>query len=198
MNLFGRKLIADETTASRKQLFTWRLGEAMASAMLISQNQRQPDAATQFGQQALAYFEQSGSLGEKWPGRDFVVGKVYYRLGAIRAMDKSEHQKAIAWFDKAIPLLESPPPPSAESGRLGEMFVSMGVSYWETGKREEAVRLTQQGAQLMHAAVAQKALPQDAMGVPYGNLANMHAQLGNKLQSEEFARLAAKSDTVRK
>ncbi len=198
MNALGRALMADEPSSSRRQMLAWQLGEAMASAMLIAQNQSNPDAATQFGQQALAYFEQSGKVGESWPGRDQTVGKVYYRLGVVQAIDKEEHRKAVAWYDKAVPLLEASAPPSAagEGGRLGEMFVSMAVSYWESSKRDEAVRLTQQGAKLMEVAVADQAFSKDALAVPYGNLSSMHAKLGNSKQSKQFAEMAAKTGNL--
>lgn len=196
----GRKLVENETNAVRRQTLAWRLGEAMSSAMLIAQSQNQPDAGSQYGQQALAYFEQAGKTGENWPGREHVIGRVYYRLGAMQAVDQSEHKKAIAWYDKAVPLLEAPAPPDAvaDQGRVGEMFVSMGVSYWENGNREEAVRLTQQGAKLMESAVDDEQLPQTALLVPYGNLSSMHAGLGDSTQSKRFAEMAAKVETIRR
>jgi hypothetical protein len=139
-------------------------------------------------------------VGEDWPGRSTTIGKLYYRLGAIQAISQTEHSKALAWYEKAVPLLESPAPVSANAdpGRLGEMFVSIAVSYWESGNRDEALRLTQQGASLMEGAVAKNLLSQSALGVPYGNLSSMHAEMGNSGKSEQFATMAAKLDTVRR
>jgi tetratricopeptide (TPR) repeat protein len=196
----GRTLSAKDANASRQQLMSWNLGEAMTSAMLIAQSQGKADAATQFGQQALAHFEQSGKVGEAWPSRELIVGKTYYRLGVIQAVDMAEHSKAIAWYDKAAPLLEAPTRPSAaaDPGRLGEVFVSMAVSYWDTGSREEAIRLTQQGVKLMESAVSDNLLTESALAVPYGNLASMHAEIGNPEQSKQFAEMAARHETIRK
>ena len=147
MTKLGRELVEVESLTSRKQMISWCLGEAMANAMLIAQSQGKAESAAQFGQQALAYFEQAGKVGEAWPGRAVTVGKVYFRLGSIQAIDHTDHKKAITWYEKAVPLLEAPMQASANAdpGRMGEMFVSIAVSYWETGKRDEAIRLTQQG-----------------------------------------------------
>ena len=200
MTKLGRKLVKKELNTTRRQVLAWRLGEAMASAIVIAQAQGKPDAATQFGQQALAYFEQSGNIGEHWPARGQIVGKAYYQLGTVNAIDKSEHQKAIVWYNKAVPLLESSAAGSetVDSGRTGEMFVSMAVSYWEAGERKEAVRLTKQGAKLIEAAVADKRLPKAALAVPYGNLASMHAEMGDSNQSKQFTELADKADVVQR
>ena len=196
----GRELAEKESNAARRQILSWSLGEAMISAMLIAQSQGKIDAATQFGQQALTHFEQSGKIGEAWPSRELIVGKAYYRLGVIQAVDKAEHSKAIAWYDKAAPLLEAPVRPSAaaDPGRLGEIFVSMAVSYWDTGSRDEAIRLTQQGVKLMESAVSEDLLSESALAVPYGNLASMHAEMGNPEKSKQFAEMASRHETVRK
>jgi tetratricopeptide (TPR) repeat protein len=200
MNKLGAELLEAETIEARKQMIAWSLGEAMTNAMAVAQAQGNADAATQFGQQALLQFERSGRVGENWPGRSTTVGKLYYRLGAIQAISHTDHTKALAWYEKAVPLLESPAPASASAdpGRLGEMFVSIAVSHWEAGNREEAVRLTQEGASLMETAVAKNLLSQAALGVPYGNLASMHAEMGNANQSEQFASKAAKLETARR
>ena len=59
----------------------------------------------------------------------------------------------------------------------------MGVSYWETGQHKKAVELTERGLTLMEQAVQQGRLPKPTLGVPYGNLAWMHRQLGEKEQA---------------
>ena len=70
-------------------------------------------------------------------------------------MAKKDHKAAVGWFDKAVALLDATPSSEspAEVGRHGETFVSMGVSYWDTGQHDKAVKLTQQGLDLMKQAV---------------------------------------------
>lgn len=200
MTRLGRTLASEPLAPGQSEVMQWQLGEALSSAMAVCQQQEKFDAATQLGQQALACFKKAGKFGSRCPDSDFVVGQVFYRLGAIQAVHRSAHAKAVVWYDEAVPLLEKPTPPRArpELGRTGEMFVSMAVTYWEVDKREEAVRLTQQGANLMESAVKQYGFPQEAMSVPYGNLANMHAGMGHDGESKKFAEMAAKADTVRR
>ncbi len=94
------------------------------------------------------------------PSSAFLLGRLYFRLGTIHALGNHDHRTAVAWFDKAIPLLERPSPNelTADLGRHGETFVSMGVSYWEAGQREKAVALTEKGIKWMEQAVKQDTL----------------------------------------
>ena len=79
-----------------------------------------------------------------------------------------------------------------DASQFGDLFVSMGVSYWQVGKKEKAVELTQAGAELIQQAVQVGALELDALAVPYGNLASMHKQLGNGGRAEHFAQMMAR------
>jgi hypothetical protein len=72
----------------------------------------------------------------------------------------------------------------------GDALVSMGVSYWERGHRERALELTQRGADVLQAAVRTGALDQSTLAVAYGNLANMHRQLGHQNEATRFVEIA--------
>ena len=111
----------------------------------------------------------------------YVLGRAYFQVGVIHAMVDRDHTTAVLWFDRALPFLDRPLPPSAASriGRHGELLVSMGISYWKTGHHEEALRLTQRGADLMTKAVAMKLLDDKSLAVAYSNLASMHRQMGH-------------------
>jgi hypothetical protein len=100
----------------------------------------------------------------------------------------------VAWFDKAVPLLEKPIPPeaAADLGRHGETFVSMGVSYWETGNREKAVALTHEGIKLMEEAVNLGTLNPSALAIPYSNLAATQRQLGANEEAAKYSEMAAR------
>ena len=76
-------------------------------------------------------------------------------MGAIYANNRNDHRTAISWFEKAVPQLGKSPPPEAmpDLARLGDTFVSMGVSYWQAGYREKAIALTEHGADLIEEAV---------------------------------------------
>jgi len=122
------------------------------------------------------------------------LGRLYYRLGAIQAIQNADHRAAVAWFDKAVPLLDRPETEDAafDRGRHGEAFIGMGVSYWETGQRSKAVELTQRGIQWMEQAVRQGTLDQSALAIPYNNLAAMHRQLGSADKAKEFQEMAGR------
>ncbi len=127
------------------------------------------------------------------PDNRYLLGRLYFRLGAIHALGDKNHRLAVGWFDKALPLLEpTPAGQKIDLGRHGESLVTMGVSYWETGKREKAVDLSQQGVALMEQAVKQGTLPRAALRVPYSNLAAMHRQLGQTAEAAHYEQLAGK------
>ena len=82
----------------------------------------------------------------------------------------------------------------AHPARHGEAFVSMGVSYWEAGNRNEAMRLTEQGIKLMEQAIEAHLLNKTALAIPYSNLASMCREQGQEQQAKQFAILAARCE----
>jgi tetratricopeptide (TPR) repeat protein len=121
-------------------------------------------------------------------------------MGAVRASGEPDHRAAVAWFDKAVATLQQVVSQAApaEQGRLGETFVTMGVSYWETGQRERALQVTQQGVEMMEKAVIDGSLPKTILEVPYKNLATMHRQLGQEDKARRYAEKANfRADTIR-
>jgi hypothetical protein len=70
----------------------------------------------------------------------------------------------------------------------------MGISYWETGDQHFALQLTDAGTQHVKEAVRRKLMDENALSIPYGNLAFMHEALGDSNEAQSFARLASKFD----
>jgi tetratricopeptide (TPR) repeat protein len=175
----------------RASRLRWELGMALYDALQVYQMRGEHDKALQFGEQAIGYLEQAGN-GPASPTTSYLLGRLYFRLGAIHAVRDGNHRAAITWFDKAMPELSKPVPPGAfaEIGRHGETFVSMGVSYWETRQREKAVELTEHGLKLMQQAVEQGTLQASALTVPYSNLSSMHRQMGQEDRARQFEQLA--------
>ena len=188
----GRKLLEAEQDPVRKARVSWQLGLALADAATVEHVRRQHQLAVEHAKQAIDYLNAGQVTSLDWPLREFVVGKLLYRVGAIHAIAKNDHHEALSWYERAAPLLENPVPPCAlaDPGRHGEMFVSMAVSHWEVGNRSEAMRLTEQGLRLMEQGVAAGLLDRAALGVPYENLAGMHEALGDAERSKYFAGLA--------
>jgi len=189
----GKELIAATEDPVRKARLQWDLGMALYDALQTYQMRSDHDTALKYGEWAIEYLEQ-GEQEKQSPTTGYLLGRLYFRLGAIHAIRDDNHRAAITWFDKALPLLEKPLPNEAfaDQGRHGETFVSMGVSYWEAGQREKAVEVTGRGLEFMEQAVKQGTLDEKALTVPYTNLASMHRQLGRKDKAQQFEEMAAK------
>lgn len=120
-------------------------------------------------------------------------GCIEFQRGSVAAVFDQDHEAAIVHYAKALAQFETQRPPLAddELGIHGERFVSMGVSYWQTGKKQRAVELTKRGVALMERAVAHQLLDPSSLTVPYGNLSTMQRERGKEEESEEYARKAA-------
>ncbi len=189
----GKVLIDTCEEPGLKVRYQADLGMALYDALQVCQMRDEQDIALSYGEQAAEYLE-AAQAQQALPNGAYLLGRLYFRLGAIHAIGEQNHRAAITWFDKAVPLLSQPLPSEAtpDLGRHGETFVSMGVSYWETGQREKAVDLTQKGVALMEHAVAQGTLGEPALAIPYGNLAAMHRELGEPEAARRYQEMAAK------
>ena len=190
--------VADEMIAAagdspKKQQLQWDLGMALYDAVQICQMRSENDAALRYGQQAIEQLEQGIARNQDNRADLYLLGRLYFRLGAIYAVGKQDHRTAVTWFEKAVPVFDQSIAQldQKEFGRLGETLVSMGVSYWESGQREKAVKLTERGVDLMEKAVKGGGIQPSALEVPYSNLATMHRNLGDQEKAEMFLRRAS-------
>lgn len=191
----GQELIDaadDDLTRQRRQ---WELALAMYDALQIEHVRGKFDDALNHGREAAELFEASLAQREPKPGQDYMLGRLYFRLGSIEAIHHRDHPTAVTWFDKASPLIEQPIPDSSlgDLGRQGESLVSMAVSYWEVGRQDVAVRMTNDGVNLMVQAVNDGILEETALVVPYHNLSRMHRSLGDEESAQNFEQLASQS-----
>jgi len=189
----GQELIdAAEDTARKRQL-QWELGAALYDAVQVYQMRGEHAKALEYGEKAVASLEAGIDASRADSDAAYLLGRLYFRLGAIHAIGKGDHSTAVTWFDKAVPVLKQAAgeAKAADSARLGETFVSMGVSYWESNQRDLAVSLTKQGVELMQQAVKDGFLQSASLQVPYGNLATMNRQLGNTDEASKYLQQAA-------
>jgi len=196
----GKELVSSAASPSQKQDCQRELGLALYDAVQVCQMRDDRDAAQKYGKLATEALEATKPSKDR-PGDLYLLGRLYFRLGAIRASEKANHRGAVEWFDKALAPLQDAAAnvSSSERGRLGETFVSMGVSYWEVGQRDKAVRITQQGVEMMEKAFQQGSLAKTALDVAYNNLATMHRQLGQDDQARRYTEKAsAKSGTMQR
>jgi tetratricopeptide (TPR) repeat protein len=191
----GSRLITAAKDISQKQQIAWDLGIALYDALQIYQMRSENEKALKYGELAIGYIEQGGPQKQQTLAYSYLLGRVYFRLGSIHAVGQQQHRTAITWFDKAVPLLSKPLPEEAlrDLGRHGETFVSMAVSYWEVGQKEKALDLTTRGVALMEQAVKGGSADRSILAVPYGNLATMHQTMGQDVQAQRWAEMAAKS-----
>ena len=189
----GKALIAAANNPARQARLQWDLGMALYDTLQLCQMRGEQDEALKHGETAAEYLEK-GSQPPLSADNAYLLGRLYFRLGAIHAIRDKNHRLAVAWFDKALPLLEKPlPAQTADPGQYGESFVSMGVSYWETAQREKAIELTTHGVTLIEQAVGQGLTAKSALNVPYGNLAKMHRELGENDKANHFDQMATKN-----
>ena len=196
----GEELIAQTEDSVRKAQYQWDLGMALYDALQVYQMRDDHETALKCGERAIECLEQ-GKQQQSALGGEYLLGRLYFRLGAIYAIRDDNHRAAITWFDKAVPLLNRPIPKDARAdlGRHGETFVSMGVSYWKAGQRNTAIQLTETGIELMEQAVKQGLLAESALVISYDNLASMHRQHGEDDKADRLETVAdrAKDTTIR-
>jgi tetratricopeptide (TPR) repeat protein len=195
----GEQLIASASQLARKRQLQWDLGMALYDAVQTYQMRGEHDAALKHGERAIEYFEQGRSLNPDSLADAYLLGRLYFRLGAIHSIGNDNHRAAITWFEKAIPLFEqaSARMSPTEHGRLGETYVSMGVSYWSVGQQENALKYTEKGVTLIEKGVDSGAVAKAALEVPYSNLSTMHRELGHEQKAEEFLTLAGQQSDTR-
>lgn len=191
----GQHGLSTAEDAHLKDQIAWKLGTALYDALQVYQFRGENSKALQYGELARRTLEQCSSERQQTFAYNYLLGRVYFRLGAIHAVGREDHRTAITWYDKAIPLLSTPIPEEGftELARHGETFVSMAVSYWEAGQREKALDLSQRGLALMEQAVRNGTADRAVLTVPYGNLALMHQALGRNTEAQQFAEMAAQS-----
>jgi tetratricopeptide (TPR) repeat protein len=183
----GQELVGASVSPTQKRQLQWELGLALYDAVQIYQMRNQRELSLKHGERAIEYLEAARG-NRSAPTDAYLLGRLYFRLGSIHALGEHNHRAAITWFDKAVPVLQQAATEVApfELGRLGETFVSMGVSYWESGQRDNAVKLTQSGVELMEKAVAAGEYQKSALDIPYANLATMNRQLGRDAEAVKY------------
>jgi len=190
----GDVLISAASETARKAELQWQIATSLYDAMQIYQMRGNPDEALREGELAISYLEKSGRQ-NKSASAAYLLGRAYFRIGAIQANNRHDHRAAVEWFDKAIPLLGKSPPQEAmvDLARLGDSFVSMGVSYWTAGYRQKAVKLTEHGADLIEESIRRGAHDRSILAIPYSNLASMHREMGNTAGANHMQELAEKA-----
>lgn len=174
----GEQLIKQSVDPTVRQQLEWETGMAAFNAVQVYQARKDQESSLKYGELAAKHLE-AGRL-ESEPEQGYLLGRLHFRLGTIHALAQEDHEAAVVCYERASKLFEQPVPnqSSVEVGRQGEAYVSMGVSFWEVGRKEEAIEMTKQGVDLVKQAVTAGVMPESALVVPYENLANMQRYEG--------------------
>ena len=195
-----QSLFKSQLAGCSDKQFTARLqyqhAESLYNLARISRKQGQFDAALRYAVAARKLFYQNQNT-DTDSMAFYLQGCTNFLIGSMYAAFEEDHAKACGYYDSALKQLRGAVPVirGHEMGIHGERFVSMGVSYWEHERRDDAVSLTKEGAALMERAVSKKLITRSALVVPYGNLAEMNKTLGKDSESEDYARKAEAAGT---
>lgn len=170
----------------------WELGEAYQHALRIEHSRGDAEQALSYGTNAIDFLGQGGEPRVTSPAAERLVGQLYFYLGAVNAVHRQDHPEAVSWYDKGRDILLTAGDDSefVIPRRRGEELISMGVSYWTVGQKEQAIELTEKGAKLMEQAVAAGVMKRAELAVPYGNLATMHSRINDSQESAKYESLA--------
>ncbi|MBU6309020.1 MAG: tetratricopeptide repeat protein [Planctomycetes bacterium] len=182
----------------RRRQLDWDVGQALADALTAAQ--KRGDATDMLDNATLtaAYLERGSEHRELTAAERKSLGELNFRIGIMHSLQRGDHPTAVTWFDRTIPLWDDNDrfDREGELGRLGESYVSMAISYWQVGRREDAVTLSRRGVDLMVAAVDKSQLEERALAVAYGNLATMYAEQGDDQQSKNYAEMASRAEAT--
>ena len=170
------------------------LGTTLVDVVRIEHARGQATSARKFGGKAITLLEDAVKYRGESVEVNRALGEAYFRLGSIYAILLQDHTAAVPWYDKSRGMIKEQLYYSNAYARreVGEWFVSMGVSYWETRSRERAIEVTKRGIDFIQAAVVENTSSDSSLQIPYGNLAYMFRQIGNDDKSNEYTRLSAR------
>ncbi len=180
----------------RRRQLDWEVGQGLADALTAAQNRGDTTDALDNATLTAAYLERGGEQRELTAAERKQVGELMFRIGIMHSLQRGDHATAVTWFDRAVPLWEGNAvfDRDGETGRQGECYVSMAISYWQADRREDALALSQRGVELMVAAVDRRQLEERSLAVAYGNLSTMYAEEGDEERSRNYAEMAVRSE----
>ena len=174
-----------------RQAAEWELGRIYNHAVRLAHLRGQVDQGLKYGETAQLKLEEAAVGRQSSAHARNELGRLYFHLGVLHAVHKQDHEKAVEWYDRAHALLlPKAGQTTEEPGQLGEMLISMGVSYWQVDLKQKGLELTTQGAKFVKQAVDQGTLAPSSLTVPYSNLASMHEELGHPEKAKEISRTA--------
>ncbi len=181
----------------RRQL-DWEVGQGLADALTAAQARGDTTDALDNATLTAAYLERGGQQRQLTATERKQVGELMFRIGIMHSLQRGDHATAVTWFDRTVPLWEANDvfERDGETGRQGECYVSMAISYWQVDRREDAMALSQRGVELMVGAVDRQLLEERSLAVAYGNLSTMYAEEGDDERSRSYAEMAVRAEAA--
>ena len=169
----------------------------MCDCLRVSHWREETEQALSSGEASWEWLHREFNRPEATDADRLILGRMCFMTGSIQAIVNESHENAVGWFEKTETLLNgnSALAQGPDRSWAADCYVSMGVSYWQTGNKEKAVEVTQRGAAMLETLVREGEAEASRLSVPYANLAAMHGDLGNKEQADLFAH---KTKTVEK
>lgn len=194
----GKSLIAKTDDETTRQQIQWELAQAYFRGARLMRRQGKMEGVNKYYSKAYDIVKSQEESREATPQFNYFMGNVYFFAGSLYAVNQEDHTKALPIYDRALQYYARPLGPGmlAESGLHGERYVSMGVTYWQAGKRKQAIVLSEEGLKLMENASGRGALPRSELSVPYANLAHMKSEVGDKETAAKYLRVSAELETV--
>jgi tetratricopeptide (TPR) repeat protein len=194
-----RSEIGSEVTDPwRRRKVDWEVGRALLDALTAAQLRGDTTDMLDNATLTAAYLERGSQQRDLTPDERKEFGDLLFRIGILYSLQKGDHETAVTWFDKVLPMWERNESfvYRGEVGRLGEAYVSMAISYWQVDRRAEAVDLCSTGVDMMVTAVDAQEIEEQALAVGYGNLSTMYAEQGDAERSEMYAEMASRAEAT--
>ncbi len=174
--------------------YKWQLGLAYFHGSQIEHRRSEPESAIHLGELADEQLAELSLQRDEMPDTSYLMGRLYFQIGAVHAVHYDDHLTACQWYDEAIDRLLNPVPVTtvAVPQQHGDALVSMGVSYWSQDDRTRAIELTEAGVELIEAAVDAGLLEGETLMVSYNNLSAMHQAQGEQEPAARYEQLAKK------
>jgi tetratricopeptide (TPR) repeat protein len=192
----GERLAAAATDAEYQLSLKREFAKLLFDAARISLGNQDRDRARALAQRSAALCDEVLIQEELTPRQEAWIGRLQFYLGSTCAVQDENHREAVRWYERALPFLTRTAAtiPCRQLGEHGERLVSMGVSYWGAGARNEALRLTNEGLEAMLETHRAGQLERRALVVPYANLASMYKLVGKPAEARKMSVLAAKME----
>ncbi|MDP6442902.1 MAG: hypothetical protein QGG36_21980 [Pirellulaceae bacterium] len=191
-----RERVTAQTAAAtdplHRQQLEWEFGQVLYYAARIEQSKKNYDASLKLTEESVALLAAAAKDRQLTEIQNYHLGRTEFLAGTLYALGKRQHKQAQPWFDKALQHIPANPSDSLrlQFGAIGDRYVSMAVTYWQNGERQRAVELTERGARALRRSVGVGGRPEEAMAIPYSNLAAMHRALGNNNKATSYVELA--------